>query len=409
MKKLLLFLIAANSWGAGCAGANGYSFCQTLVVDHTKVAGTLSNYPAAICFGVGMGANCLTNFKQLATATNGGFLQNSSGFDFIFTSDSGGTTPYTYETSIHNLVTGDTEIWIKIPTTSASVDLTVYMFYGNASVTTDQSNATAVWDSDFLAVHHLQLQGGPGVHYTPSVGATDSTGANPLATNQSPISFEIDAIVGVIGGAADYGNMGLGCGRCGFVNQGPFTNFPSTGSPAPFTLEAWFNPNINGVIGGGEAYCFGGNSNPNGDRWAILWDGTNWFIEGDGAQVAVTGGTGNGWHKVVAILPMGQTTYLGAKAYIDGVAQTVTNSTNGGATVAPQYTNPHSYGSGLICGFDSSFFSYQAAVDEMRLSKIERSSDWVVTDYNNQSNVKAFWSNSIPGTSTGAGRTIIIN
>ncbi len=198
MRNLLPFLIAAVSWGAPCAGANGYTFCQTLVLDHTKVSANLSNYPAAICFGGGnMGANCLQNTKQLATAANGGFLQNAAhGYDFIFTSDSGGTMPYTYETSIHNLVTGESEIWIKIPSVSSTVDLTVYMFYGNASITTDQSNGAAVWDANFIGVHHLQLQSG-GTYDVPTPAVNSTGGINLEVLNVSGFRFTTPAIAGV--------------------------------------------------------------------------------------------------------------------------------------------------------------------------------------------------------------------
>jgi len=397
MKTLLLFLMAASAWGAPCAGANGYAFCQTLVLDHTKVAANLSNYPAAICFGVGMGANCLQNSKQLATAANGGFLQDSThGYDFIFTSDSGGTMPYTYETSIHNLVTGDTEIWILIPSASSTVDLTVYMFYGNASITTDQSNATAVWDSDYLAVHHMQLTSG---QWSVAVPLTDSTGANPMVINDvSGSRFPVDAIVGVVGGAAD---LATGSSvAAAFINGGPFTNFPANGSPGPFTLEGWFN--VNGAATSGEAYCFGNNAT-DGSRWALFWTGSGWLIEARNRNVSFAGAT-SGWHRIVTELPSGQNNLTAAVIYIDGVLTSVSGA---GGTFAPFYTST-AYSSGVLCG-NSVQEHYKGYTDELRFSKIQRSADWVLTDYNNQSNVKAFWSNSTTGTSSQTGRTIIIN
>ncbi len=396
MKKLLLLLIPAISWGAPCAGANGYTYCQTLVVDHTKVAGTLSNYPAAICFGVGMGSNCLVNSKQLATAANGGFLQDSThGYDFIFTSDSGGTMPYTYETSIHNLVTGDTEIWIKIPTTSSTVDLTVYMFYGNASVTTDQSNATGVWDANYLAVHHFQLQGGS--TYNVANPLTDSTGVRPMTVNDvSSFRPDVPAITGVVGGGANYNGVGRA-----FVFVGPYTNFPPTGAPGPFTLELWVN--LNGTTDQGEAYCFGSNTT-DGDRFGIYWynTGSSWIIESRNHGASFPGAT-SGWHRIAAAMPSGSSDLSAVKVYVDGALQTVTGS----GAVAPLYSGL-SYESGVLCGTSNNEY-YKGLEDEMRLSITERSATWILTDYNNQSNVAAFWSNSRTTVGVTAGRTIIIN
>jgi hypothetical protein len=44
---------------------------------------------------------------------------------------------------------------VKIPTVSHTSDTVFYVCYGNASITTDQSTPTSVWDSDFLSVFHL--------------------------------------------------------------------------------------------------------------------------------------------------------------------------------------------------------------------------------------------------------------
>lgn len=404
MKKLLLFLMAVSAWGfAPCAGANGYTFCQTLVLDHTKVPSNQSNYPAVICFGVSMGSNCLANTKQLATAANGGFLEDSTnGFDFIITSDSGAMTPLNYETVFHTLTTGDAELWVLLPSISSTVDLTIYLFYGNASVTTDQSNPTAVWDSDYLAVHHFPATSG---FYTTTI--PDSTTANPLSVNTSPILFPTLAIPAVIGGGADLNNGGIGCGACGFTNEGPYTNFPPNASPAPFTMEGWFN--TNGVnTSGSNAYCFGANIT-DGDRWSLGWDGPNlrWIVESRNRGIKFANEL-SGWHRIVSVLPSGQNSLLGSKVYIDGVSQTLTDIAGGNLATHPDYA-AHGYNAGLGCGFGSPYGQYLGLMDELRLSKIERSQDWITTDYNNQSNVKTFWSNSTATNGGGAGKTIIIN
>lgn len=405
MKLFLLLFISINSWAA-CAGANGFSFCQELTIDHTKVPSDLTNYPAAICFGVQMGSNCLTNARQLATVASSGFLQNASGFDFILTSDSGATIPLNYEVPIHDINTGATEIWVLLPSVSSTVDLTIYLFYGNASITTDQSNATAVWDSDYLAVHHFARVSGV---YSNTDTIPDSTTANPFTvTTNFPTFPKPKAITAIVGGGTDFGvTSGPGI-CCGFENNGPFTNFPPTLSPAPFTLEGWFNTNGKNATDQ-SVYCFGSNS-ATSDRWDLFWQGstTTWFIESLGSSGSFSGEL-TGWHRIVSVLPSGQSNIVNSKVYIDGVSQTITGSAGGGTvTFAPLYTDPRAYSAGFLCGTGGPFDVFAGFMDELRLSKIERSQDWITTDYNNQSNVKAFWSESTSGTGN-AGKTIIIN
>ena len=54
-----------------------------------------------------------------------------------------------------NAYTGAVNLWVKIPTVSHGTVTVFYMFYGNSSIATDQSNTTAVWDNSYAGVWHL--------------------------------------------------------------------------------------------------------------------------------------------------------------------------------------------------------------------------------------------------------------
>src|SRR5207253_10452671 len=54
-----------------------------------------------------------------------------------------------------NASAGAVNYWVRVPTVSHTTDTTFYMCYGNAGITTDQSNKTAVWDANYKAVWHL--------------------------------------------------------------------------------------------------------------------------------------------------------------------------------------------------------------------------------------------------------------
>ena len=74
---------------------------------------------------------------------------------------------------------------------SSTTDTPFYLFYGDPSITTDQSDPLNTWDSNFKAVYHL----GNGTTLT----ATDSTGGNNGTLFNGPT-----ATAGKINGAAHF-------------------------------------------------------------------------------------------------------------------------------------------------------------------------------------------------------------
>src|SRR5260221_7780912 len=126
--------------------SNGYGYRRPITIDHTKVPNTdQSNFPVLIS-GI---------YSYLATISNGGNVTSNNGYDIIFTSDAAGTTVLPYERESYNYFTGSVLLWVKAPTLSHTTDTVIYMFYGNGAVTTDQSNKTGVWDSNYVGVWHM--------------------------------------------------------------------------------------------------------------------------------------------------------------------------------------------------------------------------------------------------------------
>lgn len=148
---------------------NGYTYRRTITIDHTKVPNTVqTNFPVLIS----------GTYSYLATVANGGKVENGNGYDVIFTSDSDCSIKLNHEVETYNADSGAGNYWVKVPTVSHTSDDTVfYMCYGNASITTDQSNKAAVWDSSYKGVWHLPNG------TTLTVG--DSTGNGNHLTNSS--------------------------------------------------------------------------------------------------------------------------------------------------------------------------------------------------------------------------------
>jgi len=134
---------------AGCAVfGNGYCYRRDITVDNTKVAGSsdLTNFPILV----------QGTYSYLATESNGGDVTNSNGYDIIFTSDEAGNTTLDHEIESYNENTGEVSMWVEIPTLSYNSDTTIYMFYGNSSISTSQEDVTGTWDTNFEMVHHLE-------------------------------------------------------------------------------------------------------------------------------------------------------------------------------------------------------------------------------------------------------------
>lgn len=393
MRYLILLLCSIRAFAA-CATppyANDYTYCREITIDHTKVPSTQTNFPVPVCLGSGAGANCSSNAKELATSAHGGRLLNVNGYDFIFTSDNAGTAPIAYERAYQDLTTGDAEMWVLISSLSSSADTKIYLFYRNSLITTDQSNANAVWDGNFLAVYHFPR----------------SSGSYPTADilpNSLPDSTSGNRYMGVATGEAVSGTAGILGGGATLPTNSSFTltsdvmNTNYTGLPANTQermLEIWAFPSLSSVAQ--EAFCEGVNGNNN--RYAIFFTSSNgWAIEGVNTSATFGGGTTAAWHQIVIGLPSGQTTFGGSIAYVDGSVQTVSSNTNGVATSLSD-TFGRSFRIGNLCGLAAGY-NFLGSLDEARISNIVRSADWVATEYNSISSPNTFYS---LGTETGGG------
>ena len=210
---------------------NGYTYSRSITIYHAKVSNTdQSNFPVLIS----------GTYSYLATTANGGNVQNSNGYDVIFTSDAGCANKLNHEVETYSATTGAVNYWVKVPTVSHSSDTTIYLCYGNSIITADQSNKTAVWDANYKGVWHLPNGS--------SLSATDST-AN---ANGGTIS-------GVVAAAAktDGGGSFNGASDRIEVKAGKVDTSATTG-----TVSAWVK--ISALDTNGAVLGYGGSG-------AALW------------------------------------------------------------------------------------------------------------------------------------------
>ena len=353
---------AAQSW------SNGYTHRRAITLDHTKVPNTdQTNFPVLIS----------GTYSYLATTANGGQVTNSSGYDIIFSSDAGGTTLLAYERETYNSTTGAINFWVQVPTLSHTTDTIIYMYYGNSTVTTDQSNKTGLWDSNYLGVWHSGESSG---------NLNDSTSHNDPAT---PTSLT-QGVVGEIGNAASYN------GSSSHAAVGNLSLF----NPTTISISAWVKaisyPNTYNYILSKEqtASPYSG--------YVLRVDGGNLRLYlatgGVGTSVSATQPSTGVWHQVVG-------TYDGnhIDLYIDG---SQVNSVS-------QTGNMNAANASLWFGDSASFNgrTWNGSIEEVRISSSARSADWIATEFNNQSSPSTFYSIDEPDWSNGYGfsRTITIN
>jgi len=143
---LTLFFLFIYSHCFSQSAVCAYKYRKRITFDPTKVTGAadLNNFTALIN---------ISSDNDLRVTTSSGHVENSNGFDIIFTSDDG-VTKLDHQVEKYTSTTGELVAWVRIPILSTSINTSIYMYYGNTAITTDQS-LTSTWNSGYKAVWHF--------------------------------------------------------------------------------------------------------------------------------------------------------------------------------------------------------------------------------------------------------------
>jgi hypothetical protein len=350
--------VSVSSSGGPGAWGNGYSYRRAITIDHTQVPADLTNFPVLIS-----GA-----YSYLATVANGGKLESASGYDVTFTADAEGTSPLDWEVESWNSTTGAVNYWVRVPSLSSATDTVIYIFYGNASVSTDQSDPEGAWSSDYRLVLHLPNGS--------SLSVDDST-----TNNHSVANANATAVAGKIDGGASFNgtNAKLTVTALDVGNGGQFC-----------TVEFWANftfANDNdtafdgtaGFTGTGSVVCV-----PNSSSGA--------FSMGlqDGAGASRTGAftrPSSGMHHYMLVYDLSTGTAATAfKLYVDGVAQTLNSNPNPGLITGN--FNARTF---VIMSRSASLFM-AGTLDEFRVSSVVKPAAWAAASFANQDAPASFYS-----------------
>ena len=327
----------------GCTPASGYSYCRQLTVNSSQVGGA-----------------ALTNFGVLVNATLGASrIQNSSCYDVIFTSDASGTAKVPWEMEECTQSTGAIVAWAGLSSVSGASNTPFYVSYGNSSISSAQNTGSAqpcnVWDSNYTRVFHL----GNGS----TLNLNDST-----CNAYNLTSASLTAGIGQVDGGA--------VGNSTAYASGADTGLPSGG--AARTFEAWFNMSSFSV--GHDLLQFGiSGANHELQNVAVAGNQLAWFGWSDDFTVsyAFTVGT---WYYFAG-------TYDGtstAAMYINntslGTHSMAWNTTLNGTF----YLGKDTYGGAQ---------DLLGTMDEVRISKVQRSTGYLTAQWNQMQTGSTFLTN----------------
>src|SRR5579883_1001148 len=345
---------AAQSW------SNGYAYRRAVKVDHTKVPNTdQSNFPVLFS----------GTYTYLASTSHGGGATNASGYDIIFTADAAGTQILPFEQQTYNGLTGAVSYWVQVPLLSHTADTVFYLFYGNSSVTTDQSNRTAVWDTNYKDVLHFnQAPNGPGSEKDSTANGNNGTPAN------SGIALASD---GIAGNSLRFD---------GVSSSNSVTVSPGLPGGSPLTISVWIktmglNPSAQSVILDKSQWSSSGwELDDNGQYGPVVFFRTlpNYNSSVNANRMSIND---NKWHYLVGTASASGNLSL----YLDG---SLVGSASAGA-VAADTVDPLSIG-----GFGGN--QGGGLLTEVRVSSTLRSADWIAAEYNNQGTPWAFYDEGSP-------------
>tara|TARA_B100000809_G_C15121778_1_gene524576 strand:- start:1170 stop:2813 length:1644 start_codon:yes stop_codon:yes gene_type:complete len=351
--NLLLIVFTLNTY----AQHAGYSFGKQIIIDASQVSGAapLTNFPVLIS----------VTDTDLRTTSNGGSVENTSGFDIIFTLEDCATI-LSHDLEYYNPVTGELVIWLQVPLLDNSANTPFFMFYGNSSVATNQST-TDIWtDANYETVLHVHDN------------FTDATGNGVNGTNNGSTN--------IIGKIADGQNFVSASTQYIDLGNTASLNF----AISDWTLSAWIKTtqtskgsiiSNGGDNGGGVRYVMATNETV-GNKLTLTTDDNSTKRQ----STSTTSVNDNIWHYVVSARD-GTT----IRIYVDGVAEGI-NTLPGGYNLSSSSQKNTYIGTGISQASGLFIKPFNGDIDEARISNIFRSAEWISTEFNNQNSPSTFYS-----------------
>lgn len=339
------FLSSIEIYSQSCS----YSHRKRIAIDPMKVSGPidLTNFPVLIN---------ITSDNNLQTVANGGRVQNANGWDIIFTLLDG-VTKLDHQIEKYISTTGEYVAYVKVPSVSTTYTTYIYMYYGKAGVAANPS-LTSVWDTNYKGVYHFHSD------------YLDKTSTGNNGTN--------------------FGTTNLSCKVANGINQdNTVTRRVQIGTSGwdanSGTIELWGKP---ASFLGTETYFFGHTTFPAYNNRIQIYCINTYLRIGIGNNHAIGGNiallTAGTWNHIVL-------TWTGAGG--TGTFNVLVNGVLVYTGAYAAFTTLQTYGD---VGNDGNSATRNEAlrgdIDEFFVSNIQRTNDWEITCFNNQSSPSTFYS-----------------
>ncbi len=280
----------------------------------------------------------------------------SDGYDILFTS-SDGTTKLDHE--IERFETDGTLLaWVRVPSLSGSSNQDFYMYYGYASAT-DQSNMGGTWNAGFQGVYHLSEASGQ---------AKDSSGnGNHLNVTGSPTR----QATSVLGECVDITGSGQ------YFRAATTSVHNITGDITVSAVTKCDN-----VTKGHQAIA-GKGDNQYMVRIDLSCDCYQIFTyDGDWQNAKANSSATTNWTHIAGRVDNSFLTFC------ENGVQATDTATQGISADTGAYFQ-------IGTNYDYSSRWFDGKIDEVRVSNVPRSNDWLKTEYENFINNSSFYSTAL--------------
>ncbi|MFW9992573.1 MAG: DUF2341 domain-containing protein [Candidatus Odinarchaeota archaeon] len=312
---------------------------KNITIDYNKVDATLTDFPVLIDI-----YDADLNKSQ------------SDGRDIIFADTSGFKLPHEIEKfdRTYNNTHAHLVAWVKVPVLSGSSYTNISMYYKNSTVS-NQANPAAVWENDFLTVHHMEEN--PGGSITDSTGNYNMISAGTMGTG--------DLVEAVIGKGVDFDGI-----------DDEYISESSITLKGSFSLSLWFKV----ITTGKNQSLISLDFNAGSSEYRKLWiNETNYLLfSAKGFEEEFGTVTADTWYHVFIVY--------------DELDDSLKAYSNGSLVPSPPTQEILSHTEIFrFAGYEDQE-NFTGILDEVRITNTTRSAEWISAEYRNQHDPASFYS-----------------
>lgn len=338
----------------------GWEWKAPITIDADEVDGALTDFPVLLTEA------CLPS--EMFDADGSNPAQNGGG-DLRFSSDAAGATQLPCEVvsfvTDNNPANGTAQIHVKVPSVSASVDTTIYVWWNTAGTdsqpaASDTYGSENVWDSSYQLVLHMEQD--------PSGSAPqmlDSTSNGYDGTSAGSMTSG-DLVTSAVGNGLDFdgSNDRIDTTAPGVTGTGArtaellFKTSDTDATPDANQCLSWGDPAVGGAAGGSFRIP--------------IENGVIFLRVNSGAASWGSGYNDGSWHSLAITAPA-STTVAGTECFVDGGSLGAGSGLQSINTVATR--NVRVGVSPTLSPAALEHFLGQE--DEVRISSVVRSDAWI--------------------------------